>query len=104
MGWYLGGLLVSLCGLGLIDYRHGLALFTQPARTLATLAFSVAVFLVWDLMGIGLKVFFIGANSLLIGVNLAPNLPVEEPVFLLVLCYTLLLVYLAVGRRFTGRT
>jgi lycopene cyclase domain-containing protein len=93
MPWYLAGLLFSLFGLGFIDYRYRLALFAQAARTVATVAVSVSVFLVWDLLGIGLHVFFIGENTWLTGITIAPNLPVEEPVFLTLLCYTILLLF-----------
>lgn len=97
-GLYLLLLGVSLAGLATLDWRYRLAWWAQPRRTALTLLFGVALFLVWDLLGIGLGVFFIGKNQLLTGVLLANELPLEEPVFLLLLCYTALLTYLGGGR------
>jgi lycopene cyclase domain-containing protein len=50
------------------------------------LAAGLAFFLAWDLAGIGLGIFFRGHNKT-IGIELGPELPLEEPVFLLFLCY-----------------
>ena len=101
MGWlYLGSLVLSVCGLGLLDYRHRLAIFDgQLARTLITVAVGVVFFLGWDLAGIAHGVFFRGAGPYMTGVLIAPELPVEEVLFLTLLCYVLLLTYLTAARR-----
>ena len=101
MGWlYLGSLLLSVCGLGLLDYRHHLAIFDgQLARTLITVAVGVVFFLGWDLAGIAHGVFFRGAGPYMTGVLIAPELPIEEVLFLTLLSYVLLLSYLAASRR-----
>ena len=101
MGWlYLGSLVLSVCGLGLLDYRHRLAIFDgQLARTLFTVAVGVVFFLGWDLAGIAHGVFFRGAGPYMTGVLIAPELPVEEVLFLTLLSYVLLLSYLAASRR-----
>jgi len=101
MGWlYVGSLLLSLCGLGLLDFRHRLAIFDgQRVRTLITVAIGVVFFLSWDLAGIAHGVFFRGAGPYMTGVVIAPELPVEEVLFLTLLSYVLLLSYLAVSRR-----
>ena len=94
-GAYLIALLVSLAGVTAADYRWRIALFQNPKRTLATLGLGVAAFLVWDLAGIGLGIFFKGHSSLLLGIDVLPQVPLEELFFLTLLCYTLLLSYLA---------
>jgi len=101
MGWlYVGSLLLSLCGLGLLDFRHRLAIFDgQRVRTLITVAVGVVFFLSWDLAGIAHGVFFRGAGPYMTGVLIAPELPVEEVLFLTLLSYVLLLSYLAASRR-----
>ena len=101
MGWlYLGSLVLSVCGLGLLDYRHRLAIFDgQLIRTLITVAVGVVFFLGWDLAGIAHGVFFRGAGPYMTGVLIAPELPVEEVLFLTLLCYVLLLTYLTAARR-----
>ena len=96
---YLGLLAFSLAGLGLIDWKFGLAFFGQPIRALLTLAIPTIFFLIWDASGIALGVFFKGQTQLLTGVMLAPEIPLEEPLFLLLLCYTTLVVFLSVDRR-----
>jgi lycopene cyclase domain-containing protein len=98
-GLYLGLLLVGLAGMTTIDYRHKLALFLDAIRAALSIGVCVVFFLIWDIAGIGLGVFFEGQNNLLIGLDLAPNLPVEELLFLTLLCYTALVFYQAFGRR-----
>lgn len=95
---YLLALIVSLLGLGLIDFRHRLALFLQPLRTLTTLTIAVIGFLVWDLVGITQGIFFRGEGPYLSGILLARELPLEEVFFLLLLSYTILLSYLGFAK------
>jgi lycopene cyclase domain-containing protein len=54
---------------------------------------GVAVFLVWDIIGIALGIFFRGNAPHLSGLLMGPELPVEELFFLILLCYNTLLVY-----------
>jgi lycopene cyclase domain-containing protein len=106
MGWhpvrlpgaYFMALLFSIGGLISIDLKHSLALRPQPRRTLLTLGISVAVFLAWDLIGIASGVFFEGDSGLTLGINLLPNLPLEEIFFLVLFNYSILLGYLALER------
>lgn len=98
-GAYLLGLLVSIAGLGVLDWRYRVALFSQPRRTLATVAVGVAFFVVWDLVGVELGIFFRGQNDLLVGLQVAPEIPVEELAFLTLLVYQTLLLWLAFSRR-----
>ena len=103
MSWlYLGSLVLSVSGLGLLDYRHRLAIFAgQSIRTLITVAVGVLFFLGWDLVGIAHGVFFRGEGPYMTGVLIAPELPIEEVLFLTLLSYVLLLAYLALSRRRT---
>ena len=80
--------------MGLIDYKQKLALFTQPLRTIITLAVAVVVFLIWDFVGIALGIFFRGEGPYLTGITIAPELPIEEVFFLTLLSYTILIAYL----------
>lgn len=98
-GLYLLALLVSLGGLVGLDRRWKLAFFSDAKRAALTLGVAVPVFIAWDLSGIGLGIFFEKNKSYFVGLDLLPNLPVEEPVFLILLCYCLLLCYLAAERR-----
>ncbi len=98
-GAYLIGLLVSLAGLGLLDWRYRVALFADARRTLTTVGIGVAAFLVWDLAGVGLGIFFRGEAPYLTGIQVAPEVPLEELFFLTLLVYQTLLLWLALSRR-----
>lgn len=90
---YLGGLLVGLAGMVALDLRFRLFFRRAPLRAAIVLIVGVGFFLVWDLAGIGLGVFFPGHATIVTGVLLAPGLPVEEFLFLVLLCYTTMNVY-----------
>jgi lycopene cyclase domain-containing protein len=85
---YLGGLLVGIAGMIVLDLRYGLFFRRAPLRAAVVLVVGVAFFLAWDLAGIGLGVFFPGRSAIVTGVLLAPGLPLEEPLFLVLLCYS----------------
>ena len=95
---YLAALTVSLLGMGLIDLKHKLALFSQPVRSAITIAVAVTVFLIWDLVGISQGIFFRGEGPYLTGITIAPELPIEEVFFLALLSYTILIAYLGFAK------
>ncbi len=95
---YLAALTVSLLGMGLIDFKHKLALFAQPVRTAITISVAVTVFLIWDLVGIAQGIFFRGQGPYQTGVTIAPELPIEEVFFLTLLSYTILIAYLGFAK------
>ncbi len=94
---YLGALLVSIAGLASLDFKHKLALGKSKAYR-CLLIISVAFFLVWDLAGIALGIFFRGNAGHLTGITLSKELPIEEVFFLIVLSYSALLLLKAFGR------
>jgi lycopene cyclase domain-containing protein len=102
---YLIALLVALTGMVVLDVRFHLFFRVAPLRASVVMLVGIAFFLVWDLAGIGLGVFFRGNEQLLVGVQLAPELPLEELFFLALLCYTTMNLFAvltrAVERRFT---
>lgn len=100
---YLTVLLVSAGGVLLLDARFRLFCWRAPARAAAVLALGTAFFLAWDLAGIGLGVFHHGAGPYQSGIMLAPELPLEELVFLLFLCELTMVLVLG-ARRVLART
>jgi len=90
---YLGGLLVSLFGMVIIDRKYSLAFFKDKRRALITVFVAVAVFIVWDVLGIALGIFFAGDSPYMSGLFLAPEFPIEELFFLTFLSYFTLIVY-----------
>jgi len=90
---YLAALAIALTGMVMLDRRFGL-FFWRARRTAAiVLVVGVAFFLVWDLFGIGLGIFFRGETSFMTGLQIAPELPVEEVFFLTLLCYLTMNLY-----------
>ena len=96
---YLTALLVSIGGLGVLDWRYRVALFADARRTVLTIVIAVAFFLVWDLIGTGLGIFFIGDGPYQSGIVIAPEVPLEEVFFLVLLTYQTLLLWRAFSRR-----
>ena len=90
---YLGALLVSLAGMVVLDLRFRLFFAIAPVRAAIVLALGIAFFVVWDLAGIGAGIFFRGNPGLLTGVQVAPELPLEELFFLALLCYLTMNLY-----------
>jgi len=95
---YLAGLIFSIIGLGLFDWRFKLGFSTnKKAAALATLL-PLIFFLIWDAAGIALGIFFRGETSHLTGILVAPELPIEELFFLFLLNYTTLTIFITVKR------
>ena len=95
---YLTALLVSAGGVLLLDARFRLFCWRAPARAAGVLALGTVFFLAWDLAGIGLGVFLHGAGPYMTGIMLAPELPLEELVFLLFLCELTMVLVLGARR------
>jgi len=95
---YLAGLLLSIGAMALIDARWRLAFWKSPGASAAALGAGTALLLLWDLVGIGFGVFFRGDSPWATGLVLAPELPVEEPIFLAFLCYLSLIAVLGIER------
>ena len=90
---YLAALIVSIAGMIVLDLRFKLFFAAAPLRAAIVLVVGVAFFLAWDVAGITLGIFFRGNPDLLTGVQLAPELPLEELFFLVLLCYTTMNAY-----------
>jgi lycopene cyclase domain-containing protein len=91
-------LLMALSGLAVLDLRYKLVFGSNARRAALLIAGSVLFFIVWDLCGIGLHIFRVGSGQYMSGVRIAPQLPVEEPVFLLLLMYQALVLWELVRR------
>ncbi len=94
MEWiYFTGLSISLLCLSFIDYRFKLAFFHDARRTAITLAVAIGLFIIWDILGIALGIFYHGGSSFTLSVRLLPEFPIEELLFLTLLTYVTLLAY-----------
>lgn len=90
---YLLAILLSISGMVILDWRYSLALFHDARRSLITLAVGVMIFIIWDIFGITLGIFFSGHSPYMSGIYLGPEFPVEELLFLTFLCYLTLVMY-----------
>jgi lycopene cyclase domain-containing protein len=102
-GSYLAILIVSLLGLYLLDSTHKLAFTVDAKRSLLSMVPAYVVFLIWDIAGIATGIFFRGQNTLLTGVQVFPEFPIEELFFLALLCYSTLIVFTWVQKTLTAR-
>ena len=84
---YLTFLLLSIVCMVLCDWRFTLAFFADARRAALLSAAVVALFLLWDALGIATGTFFRGDSPFMTGVELAPEMPLEEPIFLFFLTY-----------------
>jgi len=100
---YLIALLVALACLVAVDRRFRLYFWRDPARAALVLVVGVLFFVTWDLCGIGLGIFRRGESPYLTGLVVAPQLPVEEIVFLTFLCYLTMLLILGCARLLARR-
>lgn len=99
-GAYLAAIVLSTVGVGLLDFRWKLVFFSSDrVRALFLILLGVLIFVVWDLLGIATGTFFRGSSTAYIGIELAPELPLEEIFFLTFLCYLTLVVWRKVVQR-----
>ncbi|MEO6200329.1 MAG: lycopene cyclase domain-containing protein [Cryobacterium sp.] len=84
---YLLVLVAALGAMVLLDRRFRLFFWLRPGRAAAVLGLGLAFFLAFDLLGIGFGIFYRGDTELMTGLQLAPELPLEELFFLVFLCY-----------------
>jgi lycopene cyclase domain-containing protein len=84
---YLLALLVSMTGMIVLDRKFGLFFWRSPRAAAVVLAVGVLFFLAWDVVGITTGIFYRGETPFMTGLLVAPELPIEEVVFLTFLCY-----------------
>ena len=79
--------------MALLDHRFKLFFFADARRASLVTGIGLAFFLLWDLGGIGLDIFYRGETPIMLGIVLAPHLPVEEVFFLGFLCYLTMVLF-----------
>lgn len=100
---YLSALVIALTGMVLLDRRFGLFFWRDARRASIVLVLGVAFFLIWDLGGILLGIFFRGQTDFMTGLLVGPELPIEEVFFLTLLCYNTMNAYTAACDWLDGR-
>lgn len=100
---YLFLLIAGIACMLLIDRRFRLFFWHDPATASLVTALGTALFLVWDIAGIAAGVFLRGDGAIASGIILAPELPLEEPVFLIFLVLCTMVVFTGAMRILTSR-
>lgn len=90
---YLLALAVSLASMVVMDRRWRLVLWHRRRRAAGVLLAGVAFFLLWDLTAIALGFFERGESAAMTGIELLPELPLEELFFITFLCYLTLVLH-----------
>ena len=98
---YLASLAIAIFGMVMIDRKYQLAFFHDAKRAAATVGIAVGVYILWDLLGIALGIFRQGTSGYDLGVEVLPELPIEEFFFLFLLCYLSLICYVYLRRKMT---
>ena len=100
---YLAALLLALACIALVDHRWRLVLWSDPRRGAVVLVAGVVFFLAWDLLAVHFGFYRRSGSHLMTGLQIAPEVPVEELFFVLFLCYVTLVLHTLVDRLVTAR-
>lgn len=100
---YLIALAIALTGMVMLDRRFRLFFWRDARRAAIVLPVGVAFFLIWDVFGIALGIFFRGQTEFMTGVLVGEELPLEEVFFLTLLCYNTMNAYTAAKDLLAGR-
>lgn len=95
---YLAALLVGIGCMLLLDARFRLFFWRDAAAAALVTAAGVAFLLMWDAAGIASGIFLRGESAVASGIVLAPELPLEEPVFLIFLVLCTMVLYTGARR------
>jgi lycopene cyclase domain-containing protein len=90
---YLATLVLALGCMAAVDRRWRLVLWSHPRRAVAVLATGMLLFLGWDVAALRLGLYRGGESTAVTGVQLAPDLPLEELFFIAFLCYLTLVLH-----------
>ncbi|MGJ9424475.1 lycopene cyclase domain-containing protein [Nesterenkonia halotolerans] len=101
---YLTGLLLAAACMLLIDRRFRLFFFRDPRVAAVVTVIGVVFFLLWDFAGIGIGIFLVGHSAYMTGIMLAPEMPLEEPVFLAFLSLCTMILYTGAARLLDARS
>ena len=96
---YLLSLVLVLVCMALTDRRWKLFFWADARRAAVVFAFGFALFLVWDLVALHYELYERGRSELMTGIEVAPELPVEELFFVAFLPYLTMVLH-GLGRRF----
>ena len=94
---YLLALATAIACMSLIDWRFKLFFWRHPRAAAFVTLIGVGVMLAWDIAGIALGIFIRGEGEIATGILIAPELPIEEPIFLFFLVQCTMVIYTGVS-------
>lgn len=98
-GWeYLGALALSFAAMLAVDHRWRVFWWADRRRAALVMGTGIALFLVWDAAGILTGSFERGQSPGMTGIELAPDFPLEELVFITFLCHLTMVAFALAGR------
>jgi len=84
---YLFFLIFSLIGLGVLDYRRKLVLYSVDKNSLVSgMLLTITIFLIIDVIGVFLNIFSSNLQYIA-GIYVLPGVPLEEVFFLTLFAY-----------------
>jgi lycopene cyclase domain-containing protein len=95
---YLATLVLGAGCMALMDHRWRLVLWADVRRALIVIGVGLVLFLAWDVAALRLGLYHRGESAGMTGVEVAPDLPLEEIFFILFLCYLTLVLHRLVHR------
>jgi lycopene cyclase domain-containing protein len=95
---YLAGLIFSIAGMVLMDWRHKTAFRINKKAASIAIFVPMVFFIIWDVAGIFTGIFLRGDTTHLSGILLAPEFPIEEIFFLFLLNYSSLTIFTTVTK------
>lgn len=95
---YLGTLALGSVCMAVMDHRWRLVLWADARRALTVIGVGFVLFLAWDVAALRLGLYHRGESAAMTGVEVAPDLPLEEIFFILFLCYLTLVMHRLVHR------
>jgi lycopene cyclase domain-containing protein len=96
---YLLSLALVLVCMALTDRHWKLFFWADARRAAVVFGFGFALFLAWDLVALHYELYERGRSELMTGIEVAPELPVEELFFVAFLPYLTMVLH-GLGRRF----
>ncbi len=100
---YLLALLASTGCMLLLDRRFRLFFWRDAVAASIVTVVGLAFFLLWDVAGIASGIFLRGDAVIATGIVLAPEMPLEEPVFLVFLVLCTMIAYTGAVRLLSRR-
>ena len=100
---YLAALLAASGCMLLLDRRFRLFFWRDPFAASIVTVLGVAFLLVWDFAGIAAGIFLRGEATIATGIVLAPEMPLEEPVFRVFLVLCTMVLYTGSARLLAAR-